>query len=79
MRRPNIPTPILSPNANANAELVIEAIWAECLDWSLILGRRHLDRTLRTYADHSNRRRSHRALGLALPLTAAGESIAVDP
>ncbi|MEJ7697156.1 MAG: hypothetical protein WKF78_11195 [Candidatus Limnocylindrales bacterium] len=34
-------TPIRAPNANAHAERVIETIRAECLDWSLILGRRH--------------------------------------
>jgi hypothetical protein len=38
------------------------------LDWSLILGRRHLDRTLRTYASHYNGGRPHRAMGLAPPL-----------
>src|SRR5664280_1306618 len=47
-------TPIRAPNANAYAERVIETVRAECLDWTLILGRRHLDRTLRTYAEHYN-------------------------
>src|SRR5664280_2671177 len=61
-----IVTPIQAPNANAYAERVIETIRAECLDWTLILGRRHLDRTLRTYAEHYNRGRPHRALALAL-------------
>jgi len=61
-------TPIRAPNANAHAERVIETIRAECLDWTLILGRRHLDRTLRTYAEHYNRRRPHRGLALAIPL-----------
>jgi hypothetical protein len=41
-------TPIRAPNANAHAERVIETIRTECLDWTLIFGRRHLDRTLRT-------------------------------
>jgi putative transposase len=63
-----IVTPIQAPNANAHAERVIQTIRAECLDWTLILGRRHLDRTLRTYAEHYNRQRPHRALGLASPL-----------
>ena len=49
-----IRTPVQAPNANAYAERVIETIRAECLDWTLILGRRHLDRTLRTYAEHYN-------------------------
>ena len=50
-----IRTPVRAPNANAYAERVIETLRAECLDWTLIWGRRHLDRTLRTYADHYNR------------------------
>src|SRR5665811_220205 len=58
-----IRTPIRAPNANAHAERVIETMRAECLDWTLILGRRHLDRTLRTYAEHYNRGRPHRARG----------------
>jgi len=63
-----IRTPVRAPNANAYAERVIETVRAKCLDWSLILGRGHLDRTLRTYATHYNRERPHRALGLAPPL-----------
>jgi transposase InsO family protein len=74
-----IRTPFRAPNANAYAERVIETIRAECLDWTLILGRRHLDRTLRTYVDHYNRGRPHRALGLAPPLAAAAEPIPVSP
>jgi putative transposase len=74
-----IRAPVRAPNANAHAERVVETLRAECLDWTLILGRRHLDRTLRAYADHYNRQRSHRALGLVPPLAAAGEPIPVDP
>ena len=74
-----IVTPIRAPNANAYAERVIATIRAECLDWSLMLSRPHLDRTLRTYAEHYNRRRPHRALGLAPPLAEAGEPIQVGP
>jgi hypothetical protein len=74
-----IVTPIQAPNANAHAERVIETIRAECLDWTLILGRRHLDRTLRAYAEHYNRQRPHRAFGLAAPLAGAGEPIPANP
>jgi hypothetical protein len=74
-----IRTPIQAPNANAHAERVIETIRAECLDWNLILGRRHLDRTLRIYAEHYNHGRPHRVVGLAPPLAAAGEPIPVGP
>src|SRR5664280_2107139 len=59
-----IRTPFRAPNANAHAERVIETIRAECLDWTLILGRRQLDQTLRIYAEHYNRQRPHRALAL---------------
>ena len=64
-----IRAPVRAPNANAYAERVIETMRAECLDWTLIWGRRHLDRTLRTYAEHYNRR-PHRALALASPVAA---------
>ncbi len=74
-----IRTPVQAPNANAHAERVIETIRAECLDWTLILGRRQLDQTLRIYAEHYNRQRPHRALGLAPPLAAAAEPIPVSP
>ena len=72
-----IRTPIRAPNANAHAERVIETMRAECLDWTLILGRRHLDRTLRTYVEHYNRGRPHRALGLASPLAEASITVPV--
>ena len=72
-------TPIRAPNANAYAERVIATNRAECLDWSLILGRRHLDRTLRTYADHYNRGRPHRGLDLATPLADAEDPLPVSP
>src|SRR5664280_899935 len=72
-----IRTPVRTPNANAYAERVIETMRAECLDWSLILGRRHLDRTLRTYGEHYNRQRPHRALALAAPLAEASISVPV--
>jgi putative transposase len=72
-------TPIRAPNANAYAERVIETVRAECLDWSLIQGRRHLDRTLATYATHYNRSRPHRALALATPVAKDEAPIAVSP
>ena len=72
-------TPIQAPNANAHAERLIETIRAECLDWTLILGRRQLDRTLRTYAEHYNRGRPHRGLDLATPLADAEDPLPVSP
>ena len=74
-----VQTPIRAPNANAYAERVIETIRAECLDWTLVLGRRHLDQTLRTYAEHYNREWPHRALDLVPPLAAARDPVPVSP
>ena len=45
----------------------IATLRAECLDWLLILGPRHLDRVLRIYVQHYNRRRPHRGLALQVP------------
>jgi putative transposase len=62
-----IKTPIRAPNANAHAERWVRTVREECLDWLLILGRRQLERVLRTYVDHYNRQRPHRTLGLTAP------------
>ena len=62
-----IRTPIRAPNANAYAERWVETLRAECLDWLLILGPRHLDRVLRTYASHYNADRPHRGIELRAP------------
>jgi putative transposase len=62
-----IQTPIRAPQANAYAERFVRTVRAECLDWLLILGRRHLERVLRTYTNHYNAQRPHRALALAPP------------
>jgi transposase InsO family protein len=45
----------------------VRTLREECLDWLLILGRRHLARVLREYVDHYNRERPHRALELRTP------------
>ena len=62
-----IQTPIRAPQANAIAERFVRTVRAECLDWLLILGRRHLERVLRVYVDHYNTHRPHRALELLPP------------
>jgi putative transposase len=55
----------------------VRTVRAECLDWMLILGRRHLDRVLRTYVEHYNGHRVHRALGLAAPLDDSEDSVVI--
>jgi transposase InsO family protein len=64
-------TPIRAPNANAFAERWIETLRADCLDWLLIFGPRHLDRVLRIYVEHYNQQRPHRGLQLWAPERAA--------
>jgi putative transposase len=62
-----VKTPVRAPQANAIAERFVRTIRAECLDWLLILNRRHLERVLRVYVNHYNRQRPHRALDLRPP------------
>ena len=56
-----------APKANAIAERFVRTVRSECLDWLLILNRRHLERVLRVYLDHYNTKRPHRALELCPP------------
>jgi transposase InsO family protein len=60
-------TPVRSPKANAFAERWVRTVRAELLDWTLVLGRRHLDRVLNTYVEHYNAHRPHRGLDLTAP------------
>jgi len=64
-----IATPIRAPNANAHAERWVGTARSECLDWTLIHGRRHLERVLREYVEHYNAHRPHQALGLRSPMS----------
>jgi putative transposase len=60
-------TPVRAPKANAVAERFVRTARAECLDWLLILNRRHLERVLRVFVEHYNGHRPHRALNLTPP------------
>jgi len=62
-----VQTPVRAPRANAIAERFVRTVRAECLDWLLILNRRHLERVLRVYVDHYNTQRPHRGLELRPP------------
>jgi putative transposase len=68
-----IRTPVQAPNANAHAERWVGSVRRECLDRLLIFSRRQLEHVLRTYADHYNRHRPHRALSLRPPEQADGD------
>jgi putative transposase len=49
--------PVQAPKANAYAERWVRTVRGDCLDWLLIVGRRHLEQTLRIYVQHYNRHR----------------------
>jgi putative transposase len=66
-----VKTPVRSPKANAIAERFVRTVRSECLDWLLILNRRHLEHVLHIYIDHYNTQRPHRALKLQPPIPAA--------
>jgi putative transposase len=63
-----IKAPVRAPRARAHAERWVESLRRECLDRLLILGRRHLDRVVRVYAQHYNEHRPRRSLCQRSPL-----------
>ena len=80
-----IRTPIAAPKANAHMERQIGTTRRECLDWMLILNRRHLERVIAEWFEHYNAARPHRALALQPPIArsdpvpAAGPVICSEP
>ncbi len=63
-----VKTPVRAPRANAYAERWVRSVRTECLDWTLIWNRRHLERVLSAYVAHYNLARPHRGLGLEVPV-----------
>ena len=55
-----VKTPVRAPKANAIAERFVRTVRAECLDWLLIMNRRHLERVLRVFVCHYNTHRPQR-------------------
>jgi len=70
-------TPVRAPRANAFAERWVRTVRRECLDWTLVLGRRHLERALRDYIAHYNAKRPHRGIDLRAPDSAPNPSAPV--
>jgi len=62
-----IKSPVRAPRANAICERVIGTVRRECLDRTLILGRRHLEAVLAEYVEHYNSHRPHRSLSQRAP------------
>jgi transposase InsO family protein len=74
-----IRTPVRAPKANAIAERFVRTVRSECLDWLLIVNRRHLERVLRVFVDHYNSHRPHRSLNLAPPDPTARNVVVLRP
>jgi hypothetical protein len=68
-----VKAPVRAPKANAIAERFVGTVRRECLDWLLILNRRHLERALSVFVDHYNAHRPHRSLELVPPATIGAE------
>ena len=56
-------TPPCAPNGNAYAERFVRSVKEECLNRVIPLGDWHLRRTLREFAPHYHRERTHQGLG----------------
>jgi transposase InsO family protein len=63
--------PPRAPKANAYAERWVRTVRSECLDWTLIFGRRHLEQVLTQCIKHYNTARPHRGVDLDVPDRAA--------
>jgi transposase InsO family protein len=72
-----IKTPPRAPRANAYAERWVRTVRSECLDWTLIFGRCHLERVLIEYIKHYNTARPHRGVDLEVPVPATPPSSAI--
>jgi transposase InsO family protein len=59
-----VKSPVRAPKANAIAERFVGTARRECLDWLLIVNRRHLQHVLCVFVDH----RPHRSLSLTSPI-----------
>ena len=61
-------TPFRTPNANAYAERFVRTVRSECLDHLLVVNAGHLERILRSYAEHYNGHRPHQGLSQEIPV-----------
>jgi putative transposase len=72
-------TPFRAPQANAVAERWVRTVRRECLGWTLVVGRRHLERVLGEYVAHYNAERPHRGLDLRAPDAPSGPPARASP
>jgi hypothetical protein len=71
--------PPRAPRANAYAERWVRTVRAECLDWTLVWSRRHLQRVLTAYLEHYNTGRPHRGINLDVPMPAPMATVTALP
>ncbi|MHB8246748.1 MAG: integrase core domain-containing protein [Acidimicrobiales bacterium] len=51
---------------------------SECLDWILVLGRRHLESVVQEFVRHYDSERPHRGLKLATPIARSPKEVPAD-
>jgi transposase InsO family protein len=64
-------TPVGAPRANAVCERFLGSVRRECLDHTLVLGERHLERVLAEYVVFFNGARPHQGIGQGVPTSGA--------
>jgi transposase InsO family protein len=74
-----IKIPPRAPRANGYAERRVRTVRVECLDWTLIWNRQHLQRVLSRYVEHYNGGRPHRCVGLEVPVPASVATVTMLP
>ncbi len=79
VRRPQLTTTDRVFLTAASRLLPVRTARAECLDWLLIINRRHLERVLRVFTDHYNSHRPHRGLNLRPPAPTEANVHAMPP
>ena len=60
-------TPYQAPKANAICERFLGSVRRECLDFFLVLSKRHLHQTLNQYQAYFNHARPHQGIGQRIP------------
>jgi putative transposase len=74
-----IKIPPRAPRANAYAERWVRTVRTECLDWTLIWNRHHLQRLFTRYVEHYNTGRPHRGLDRDVPVPAPIAVVTTPP
>ena len=71
-----IHTPYAAPRANAICERFVGSLRRECLDHTLVLGVRQLNRNLKEYCAYFNQARPHQGIAQGIPAPKPGKIMA---